>query len=124
MIVMATDRMQRPRRGNRYTRRVELRLTPQQRQKLQKIADSKGLNLSQTIRVVVLGEKPPGLTGITRELFYELSRMGNNLNQIAKVLNCAPLYQIPLPASEIIALKGDLQLAMNFIKVLQVKLEQ
>jgi hypothetical protein len=107
-----------------YSERIEIRLTPEQRQHFEEIATLEGLKISQIIRQRVLGEKPLKLTGIKREINQQLSRMGNNLNQIAKVLNSTALSKIPLPASEIIELKGELQVVMNEIKVLQIKLEE
>ena len=91
---------------------------------LEDIASLEEMNMSQTIRVTVLGEKRPPLTGLRQDLHNELSRIGNNLNQIAKVLNSTPLYQIPIPAGELLRLKNDLQLTRTNLNVLKVQLKR
>jgi hypothetical protein len=106
-----------------YSERIEIRLTPEQRQHFEEIATLEGLKISQIIRQRVLGEKPQRLTGVNRDIYNELTRMGNNLNQVAKVLNYHQLVQKTVPAHTIIEIKGSLELALREIETLKRELK-
>ena len=107
----------------KYDKRLEIRLSSGQKQQLQKQAGESG-TISELIRKKLL--KDPTRKELKRndEISNQLSRMGNNLNQIAKVLNSTPLSRMPIPATEIIELKTELQLALNTISDLQITLKR
>ena len=107
-----------------YTERLELRLTPGQKAKIERLAAIEGLNMSAIIREVVLGEKPKKLAGVRKEIKKELNGLGNNLNQIAKFLNTNNLFLIPLEPSEIKQLRSELQVAINNIEFMKAKIKQ
>ncbi|BCD61142.1 MULTISPECIES: plasmid mobilization relaxosome protein MobC [unclassified Nitratiruptor] len=74
------------------TERIIARLTPSEKKQFQKIVNEYGVkNLSEFIRSVLL----TGSYKVTSEecenlrsnLIYELNRIGNNLNQIARYAN-------------------------------------
>ena len=107
----------------KYDNRLEIRLSSSQKQQLQKQAGENG-TVSELIRKKLL--KDPTRKELKRndEISNQLSRMGNNLNQIAKVLNSTPLSRMPIPATEVIELKSELQLAINTISDLQITLKR
>ena len=55
------------------------------------------LSLSEFVRRHTLRRKmpTPALSGIQRETYVELSRIGNNLNQVVKLIHERRLYQVP-----------------------------
>ncbi len=107
----------------RYDNRLEIRLSTKQKEQLLKLAGKNG-TISELIRKRLL--KEPSRKELKRndEISNQLSRMGNNLNQIAKVLNSTPLSRMPIPATEVIELKSELQLAINTISDLQITLKR
>lgn len=56
------------------------------------------LSLSEFIRRHTLRCKmpTPALSGIQKETYVELSRIGNNLNQVVKLIHERRLYQVPI----------------------------
>ena len=104
----------------RYNDRLEIRLSTKQKEQLYEIPGKQ--TISELIRKTLLFEPTRSEKKINREISNELKRMGNNLNQIAKVLNSTPLYQIPIPATEIIELKGEIDIVRKEIKILEQKL--
>ena len=104
----------------RYNDRLEIRLSTKQKEQLYEIAGKQ--TISELIRKTLLFEPTRSEKKINREISNELKRMGNNLNQIAKVLNSTPLYQIPIPATEIIELKEDIDIVRKELIILEEKL--
>ncbi|WP_048323685.1 plasmid mobilization protein, partial [Crocosphaera watsonii] len=104
----------------RYNDRLEIRLSTEQKEQLSQIAGKQ--TISELIRKTLLFEPTRSEKKINREISNELKRMGNNLNQIAKVLNSTPLYQIPIPATEIIELKEDIDIVRKELIILEEKL--
>ena len=107
----------------RYDNRLEIRLSTEQKEQLYQIAGN-NCTISELIRKRLL--KEPSRLELKRndEISNQLSRMGNNLNQIAKVLNSTSLSKMPIPATEVIELKASLQLAINKISDLQITLKR
>ncbi len=107
----------------RYNDRLEIRLSTEQKKKLYEIAGN-NCTVSELIRKRLL--KEPSFQELKRndEISNQLSRMGNNLNQIAKVLNSTSLSRMPIPATDVIELKAELQLAINKISDLQITLKR
>ena len=68
-------------------KKVTIRFTGDEYNKLNKNASDLGLTLSAYIRHKVLGNRERITTKCTKELLYEINRIGNNLNQIAKHCN-------------------------------------
>ncbi len=107
----------------RYNDRLEIRLSSRQKQQLLRKA-GKNSTVSELIRKQLLSEPTRKDLKRNDEISNQLSRMGNNLNQIARVINSRSLSQMPIPATEIIELKTELQLALNTISDLQITLKR
>ncbi len=107
----------------KYDNRLEIRLSTKQKEQLYQIAGN-NCTVSELIRSRLLTE--PSRLELKRndEISNQLSRMGNNLNQIARVLNSTSLSKMPIPATEVIELKAELQLAINKISDLQITLKR
>ena len=107
----------------KYDNRLEIRLSTKQKEQLYQIAGN-NCTVSELIRERLLTE--PSRLELKRndEISNQLSRMGNNLNQIARVLNSTSLSKMPIPATEVIELKAELQLAINKISDLQITLKR
>jgi Bacterial mobilisation protein (MobC) len=80
--------------GERYTASLRLQLTPSQRTELETGAAEAGTNLSQYVRELCLRRAgaAPVVAGTKRNpdaraLMHELTAIGNNLNQIARIAN-------------------------------------
>jgi hypothetical protein len=78
--------------GEHRTRAIGVKLTPAERAKLEAAAAARGEGLSEYIRELCFRRSPPTVGGVSRNpdaraLAHELSRIGNNLNQLAKVAN-------------------------------------
>lgn len=81
--------------------RIEIRTTPEDKERWQKIAASKGVSLSELVRVTLDGQRlrkrrdPPK---VDPDLLRELARIGNNLNQLARAAN----RRQPVPAAALL----------------------
>ena len=70
--------------------RIELRVTPEEKTHWQAIAASRGVSLSELIRVALSGQRLRSRRAAPRvdpDLVRELDRIGNNLNQLARAAN-------------------------------------
>jgi len=68
-------------------KRVTIRFTTDEYNKLNKNANDLNLTLSHYIRYKVLGNREKISSKCDKELLYHINRIGNNLNQIAKHCN-------------------------------------
>ena len=68
---------------------INLRVTLNEQVQLEEIAKANGLNLVEYIRRRALQKQLPKFTipGLQRDLLIELSRIGNNINQMSKKAN-------------------------------------
>ena len=68
---------------------INIRVTLEEQLQIEEYSKSYGLSVTQFIRVRSLKKQLPkhSIPSINRELFIELSRIGNNLNQLAKKAN-------------------------------------
>ena len=78
--------------GEYRTRSIGIKLTPAERAELESAAKARGAGLSEYVRDLCLRRSAAAVAGATRNpdakaLADQLSRIGNNLNQIAKVAN-------------------------------------
>lgn len=88
--------MPRPKQ-NEVRENYQLRLSPSERKAMQEQADAVNLKLSEYIRVAGLNaiiRSPAKIPDLNRNIYIELGRIGENINQIAKVLNTIPVKQI------------------------------
>ncbi len=101
-----------------YDNRLEIRLSKQQKEKLYQLAGETS-TISELIRKRFFNE--PTRTELKKnfDIRNELQRMGNNLNQIALVLNSIALYKSPLTASQLIDFKRDVQTAISEVRSLK-----
>ena len=105
-----------------YNARLEIRLSTEQKEQLYEIAGN-NCTVSELIRKRLLKEPNREDKRSNKDIHNELQRMGNNLNQIARVLNSMALYQSPLSASALIDFKGDVQTAISEVRTLQNQLQ-
>ena len=71
-------------------KRVSLRLDSAEYAYLKKLSTDTGLKMEPVIRRLIVGaELRPRPPGELTELLHQLSAMGNNINQIAKVANAS-----------------------------------
>ena len=68
-------------------KRVTIRFTDDEYNQLKTKADELGISLSTYIRKKTLGNRGKISSKCDKELLYEINRIGNNLNQIAKHCN-------------------------------------
>lgn len=78
--------------GEHRTRAIGVKLTPAERAKLEAAAAARGEGLSDYIRSLCFRRPPPPAGAVSRNpdaraLAEQLSRIGNNVNQLAKVAN-------------------------------------
>ena len=106
----------------KYDNRLEIRLSTKQKEQLYEIAGN-NCTVSELIRKRLLKEPNREDKRSNKDISNELKRMGNNLNQIARVLNSMALYQSPLSASSLIDFKGDVQTAISEVRILQNQLQ-
>ena len=106
----------------RYNDRLEIRLSTEQKEQLYEIAGN-NCTVSELIRKRLLKEPNREDKRSNKDISNELKRMGNNLNQIARVLNSMALYQSPLSASSLIDFKGDVQTAISEVRTQQNQLQ-
>ena len=68
---------------------INIRVTLNEQVQLEEIAKANGLNLVEYIRRRALQKQLPKFTmsGLQRDLLIELSRIGNNINQMSKRVN-------------------------------------
>ena len=88
-------------------KRVTIRLTQEEYEKLKEKANTLGITTSAYIRKI-LGNREKVLTKCDKELLYELNRIGNNLNQIAKHCNINKSVD-KLVLQELVAIEQQLQ---------------
>ncbi|WP_095444216.1 plasmid mobilization protein [Ochrobactrum quorumnocens] len=75
------------------TARVTIRMTPAERQRLSSLCEQSALNASEFIKRATLSSELTIISSnhvdreITAKFLGELGRIGNNINQIARVLN-------------------------------------
>ncbi|MGE4232031.1 MAG: hypothetical protein AB7F43_01765 [Bacteriovoracia bacterium] len=76
-------------RGERKTEVVPIRLTPAERDWLKCVAKNQALSLSEYIRRAALKRRlpPSPAPEINRKTYLELSRIGNNLNQLLRAIH-------------------------------------
>jgi hypothetical protein len=65
-----------------------VRLTKEEREHLKRLADESGLTMSDAVRACLAGreirQRPPSEI---KDLYTEVNRIGNNINQIARSVN-------------------------------------
>ena len=90
---------------------VPIRFTTEEKLQLQEFAKSRCVSLSEYVRKVVLQRKlpPPVVSQINRETYQALTRIGNNLNQLARSANEGKLVNLPKTLLE--AIRGELRVA-------------
>ena len=72
-----------------YTKMIRVRLTEEEYETILKQAGEQNLNLSQYVRARITDrmQNQPELVKEFQKLNYEVNRLGNNLNQIARNYN-------------------------------------
>lgn len=68
---------------------INIRVTLEEQLQIEEYSKSYGMSVTQYIRIRSLKRQLPknSMPSINRELFIELSRIGNNLNQLTKKAN-------------------------------------
>jgi hypothetical protein len=78
--------------GEHRTCAIGVKFTPAERKQLEAAAAKRAEGLSEYIRRCCFGQSAPAVGGVSRNpdsraLAHELSRLGNNLNQLARIAN-------------------------------------
>ncbi len=76
--------------------RIDIRLTLAEYEKAQLMADENNLTMSELFRAKTLKNRlPRRVTKVAGQTYWELGKIGNNLNQIAKAINTSVLMGEP-----------------------------
>jgi Bacterial mobilisation protein (MobC) len=82
------------------TKKLQALFSPIEYEMIRSKAEDASISLAElTRRCVLLRPIPPPLGRVTLDTYLELSRIGNNINQLAKATNTAMKMQLPPPAS-------------------------
>ncbi|BDI20863.1 hypothetical protein ANSO36C_66650 (plasmid) [Nostoc cf. commune SO-36] len=77
--------------------RIDIRLTLAEYEKAQLMADENNLTMSELFRAKTLKNRlPRRVTKVAGQTYWELGKIGNNLNQIAKAINTSVLMGEPV----------------------------
>ncbi len=94
----------------KFVSKILLRVTPAEHSAMKKRAAEHELSLSRFAVESALRDHPP-LTKLEREqniqAVFELRKLGNNINQIARALNSARLSNTPMPTQKEISRAAD-----------------
>ncbi len=91
--------------GEHRTSAIGVKFTPAERKQLEAAAAARGEGLSEYIRHRCFGRSSPAVGGVSRNpdahrLANELIRIGNNLNQLARIANTSKamphLYELKM----------------------------
>jgi len=68
---------------------INIRVTLEEQLQIEEFSKSYGLSVTQFIRISSLKKQLPkfSMSGLNRDYLIELSRIGNNINQMAKLAN-------------------------------------
>ena len=85
-------------------KKLTLRVSEKEHEKLEKLANEEGLTINDFIRVKLLKFKPSkrkakSVCEEKKKLLYEIHKIGVNLNQIAKLVNWLVKEEIPAEES-------------------------
>ncbi|QIR41907.1 MobC family plasmid mobilization relaxosome protein (plasmid) [Tolypothrix sp. PCC 7910] len=84
------------------TRRLQALFSPIEYEMIRSKAEDASMSLAELTRRCLLlrpiPPPPPRLSRVTVATYLELSRIGNNINQLAKATNTAIKMQLPPPA--------------------------
>ncbi|AVH74475.1 plasmid mobilization protein [Nostoc sp. 'Lobaria pulmonaria (5183) cyanobiont'] len=85
------------------TKMLQVRFSPIEYEMIRSKAEDTSMSLAELTRRCILlrpiPPPPPRLGRVTVDTYLELSRIGNNINQLAKATNTAIKMQLPPPAS-------------------------
>ncbi|WP_445253334.1 plasmid mobilization protein [Nodularia sp. LEGE 04288] len=98
--------------GQKRSCKIEIMLTPEERQAALQMARENGLTISELFRSKTLKNKlPRRVTRVAGQTYWELGKIGNNLNQIAKAINTTVLMGEPVVVD-----RGLLEQVKNLVK--------
>ena len=66
---------------------MKFRATPREKERIEKLAKALGISMSKLILVAVLEAPPASVTRLDPETERQFAKIGNNINQIARVCN-------------------------------------
>lgn len=97
---------------------IHIRVTETEHKNIHHYAKGKNLNLSSFARKVLLNEKAGGslIADELLKLRQELSRIGNNLNQLARLGNSGQAVDISKNLSELQALQNQLNKQLEKVR--------
>ena len=105
-------------KSSRRTRKIEFRVSDQEHERITKRVVH-GLTLSAFVRILALGKPLPKRVGKPRSadpaLVRELSRIGANMNQIARTLNTANLTGSPLNSLRILTALRQIEVQLQAV---------
>lgn len=94
---------------------IHFRVTDEEYEHLNKLVKESGKSTSQVLRKLIIDNKNGGTTTfepkehfmLTKQLIYEINRIGNNINQIAKNNNSH--YYTPNEKEKLLEMMGEIQ---------------
>ena len=120
---MSKIKQNNPKSKPKRTKTFLLRLTEAERSTAEKIAHQTGLSLSELFRHATLKHRlRRKITAVTIETYTELSRIGNNLNQIAKAINSSQLMRTSLESQTLIQLNHELHQLKAILSQIQTEI--
>jgi hypothetical protein len=94
----------------KFISKILLRVTPQEHSAMKRKASQYELSLSRFAVESALRDHPPP-SNLEREqniqIIFELRKLGNNINQIARALNSSRLSNTPMPAQKEISAAAE-----------------
>jgi hypothetical protein len=80
-----------------HTIRFHICLTPEEKEQVGQVAEDNALTMAELFRAKTIKNRlPRPATLVTRQTYWELGKVGNNLNQIAKAINTSVLMGEPV----------------------------
>ncbi|WP_236721525.1 plasmid mobilization relaxosome protein MobC [Trichormus sp. NMC-1] len=79
------------------TIRFHICLTPEEKEQVQRMAAENSLTMAELFRAKTIKHRlPRRVTKVAGQTYWELGKIGNNLNQIAKAINTSVLMGEPV----------------------------
>jgi Bacterial mobilisation protein (MobC) len=95
-------------------------LTPQEKEQVRQMAAENSLTMAELFRAKTIKNRlPRRVTKVAGQTYWELGKIGNNLNQIAKAINTSVLMGEPVVVD-----RGLLEQVRNLVKQVRRELAE
>lgn len=105
-----------PTKSKQYTIRFEMLLTEEQNQVWEALAESAGISKAELVRRRMANCRIQTVPKANWQCYWQLSKIGNNINQIAKALNIAIASETIPPSIDLIPFE-QLLLSINKLRL-------